>query len=61
MRGLMQATYRVPVRKTCWIDSVIPPAGLLSFEELRGPRVDFAQLADLQGTLALLRQTGVVQ
>lgn len=25
MRGLMQATYRVPVRKTCWIDSVIPP------------------------------------
>jgi iron(III) transport system substrate-binding protein len=43
------------------IDSVIPPAGLLSFEELRGPRVDFAQLADLQGTLALLRRTGVVQ
>jgi iron(III) transport system substrate-binding protein len=43
------------------IDGVIAPAGLLSFEELRGPRVDFAQLADLQGTLALLRQTGVVQ
>ena len=43
------------------IDGVITPAGLLSFEELRGPRIDFAQLADLQGTLALLRQTGVVQ
>ncbi len=43
------------------IDGVIAPAGLLSFEELRGPRVDFAQLADLQGTLTLLRQTGVVQ
>jgi iron(III) transport system substrate-binding protein len=43
------------------IDGVIAPAGLLSFEELKGPRIDFAQLADLQGTLALLRQTGVVQ
>jgi iron(III) transport system substrate-binding protein len=43
------------------IDGVITPAGLRSFEELRGPRVDFAKLADLQGTLALLRQTGVVQ
>jgi iron(III) transport system substrate-binding protein len=42
-------------------DGVIAPAGLLSFEELRGPRIDFAQLADLQGTLALLRQAGVVQ
>jgi iron(III) transport system substrate-binding protein len=42
-------------------DSVIPPAGLLSFEEISGPRIDFSQLADLQGTLDLLRQTGVVQ
>jgi iron(III) transport system substrate-binding protein len=42
-------------------DSVIPPAGLLSFEEISGPRIDFSRLADLQGTLDLLRQTGVVQ
>jgi iron(III) transport system substrate-binding protein len=40
---------------------VIAPAGLRSFNELKGPRLDFAKLADLQGTLALLRQTGVVQ
>ena len=43
------------------IDSVIPRAGLLSFEEISGPRIDFSRLADLQGTLDLLRQTGVVQ
>jgi iron(III) transport system substrate-binding protein len=42
-------------------DEVIAPVGLQPFDQLRGPRIDFARLADLQGTLALLRQTGVVQ
>ncbi|HEU0073851.1 MAG TPA: iron ABC transporter substrate-binding protein [Dehalococcoidia bacterium] len=42
-------------------NSVITPANLLSFEEINGPRIDFSSLADIQGTLELLRQTGVVQ
>ncbi len=43
------------------VDGVIPPANLPSFEEIDGPRVDFSKLADLQGTLELLRRAGVVQ
>lgn len=42
------------------VDGIISPPGLKPFDELVGPRVDFADLADLQGTLALLRQAGVV-
>lgn len=42
------------------VPGIINPPGLKPFEELVGPRVDFAKLADLQGTLNLLRQTGVV-
>lgn len=43
------------------VSGVIAPAGLRAFEELKGPKLDFARLADLQGTLGMLRQTGVVQ
>lgn len=43
------------------VRGVIPPAALLPLDQLLGPRVDFARLADLQGTLGLLRQAGVVQ
>ena len=43
------------------VDGVIPPANLLAFDEIDGPRVDFSKLADLQGTLELLRRAGVVQ
>ncbi len=49
-------TFEYPV-----VDGIITANGLRNFEDLVGPRVDFAKLADLQGTLALLRSAGVVQ
>lgn len=52
-----QQTFEVPV-----VRSANPPAGLLSFDEAvaLGPDVDFEQLADLEGTLGMLREIGLL-
>jgi iron(III) transport system substrate-binding protein len=42
------------------IAGINTPPTLTPLAQLKGPKVDLADLADLQGTLALLRQTGVV-
>jgi iron(III) transport system substrate-binding protein len=42
------------------IDGVEPEAGLPPLEEIDVPDVDLSQLADLEATLALLRETGAL-
>ncbi|MFB6132862.1 MAG: iron ABC transporter substrate-binding protein [Halanaeroarchaeum sp.] len=42
------------------VDGVSPPGGLPSVEELNPPPFDLTKLADVQETLALLRDTGVL-
>jgi iron(III) transport system substrate-binding protein len=48
-------TYEYPL-----IDRVITAPELTPLDKLVGPKVDFAQLDDLQGTLGMMRQTGVL-
>lgn len=52
---LAREAYEIPL-----VAGVAPPAGLPPLAELQPPRVDLEQLADLQPTLKLLRDTGVL-
>jgi iron(III) transport system substrate-binding protein len=41
-------------------DGVKPPTGLTPLDDIEQPKVDLARLADLQGTVRLLQDTGVL-
>ncbi len=51
----VEQTFEYPV-----IKGILGPAGLPSFSELDPPHIDPDKLADLQGTLKLLRDAGVI-
>lgn len=42
------------------IDGVKPRADLVPLDEIQGPEIDLSDLADLQGTLQLLTEVGVI-
>jgi iron(III) transport system substrate-binding protein len=48
-------TYEYPL-----VTGVEPPAGATPLSQIRTPNIDLGNLADLQGTLSLLRQTAVL-
>jgi iron(III) transport system substrate-binding protein len=48
-------TYEYPL-----VSGVEPPAGVTPLSQIRTPNIDLGNLADLQGTLSLLRQTAVL-
>jgi iron(III) transport system substrate-binding protein len=52
---LAREAFEIPL-----VAGVPPPAGLPPMAEIQPPRVDLEQLADLQPTLALLRDAGVL-
>ena len=43
------------------IEGIITPPNLTPIDDLVGPKLDLADLNDLEGTLALLREAGLVQ
>jgi len=52
---LAREAYEIPL-----VDGIPPPAGLPPIAEIKPPEVDLERLADLQPTLKLLRETGVL-
>lgn len=60
LSGAAQQYFATQTSEYPVVKGVIGPPGLTPFDQLSGPNIDFARLNDLQGTLALLRQTGVV-
>jgi iron(III) transport system substrate-binding protein len=54
-RRFAESTFEYPL-----VEGVDAPAGLVPLEELNSPEIDLSELADLRGTLRLLRETGVL-
>lgn len=50
-----QTTFEYPL-----VEGIDAPIGLLPLEELDSPEIDLSELADLRGTLRLLREVGVL-
>lgn len=55
----VQATFAKETNEYPLVAGVAPPAGLEPLEKLQPPAIDLSELGDLEGTLALLKKSGV--
>lgn len=54
-----QARFATETHEYPLVDGVAPPTGLPTLAQLEPPPIDLSDLGDLEGTLALLKRTGV--
>lgn len=54
-----QATFAKETHEYPLVEGVAPPAGLEPLAKLQPPALDLSELGDLEGTLALLKKSGV--
>ncbi len=60
LRPESQAFFAEETKEYPLISGMAAPAEQLSIDEINPPRIDLSDLADLEGTLALLESVGVL-